>query len=166
MKPERSREWLSLPDSQKKIILSHQQELPIKVGAIAKELGIVVKKSTLPAGISGEIKETDNICIIRINRHDVKERQRFTVAHEIAHFLLHKDKLQEGITDSILYRSGLTNALEAQANRLAADIVMPLPLIQKSMLQYRGLKIEQKIEKLAEEADMSTTAMQIRLEKR
>ena len=128
-----SREWKSLTQEQKATIEAHQNDFPIKVGAIAKGFGIDVKKSTLAAGISGEIKETDEAVIIRINRHDAKERQRFTLAHEIAHFLLHRDRIGDGITDDILYRSGLSDAQEAQANRLAADIVMPWALIQESL---------------------------------
>jgi Zn-dependent peptidase ImmA (M78 family) len=160
-----SQEWKSLPKEQVDIIIAHQKELPIKVGAIAQAFKIDVKKSTLAAGISGEIKEIDNVVTIRINRHDVKERQRFTLAHEIAHFLLHRDKIGDGITDDILYRSGLSDTQEAQANRLAADIVMPWPLIQKSLESYGDLKLEQKIEKLAAEAEISTTAIKIRLGK-
>ena len=139
-----SREWLSLPKDKQDIILQHQQEFPIKVGAIAKAFGITVKKSTLDAGISGEIKKTDGEVVIRVNRHDVKERQRFTLAHEIAHFLLHEEKIGDGIVDDILYRSSLSDELEAQANRLAADIVMPWSLIQSALEQEPDLKIEQK----------------------
>ena len=160
-----SREWQTLMDEQKFTIESHQNEFPIKVGAIAKAFNINVKKSTLAAGISGEIKEENFVVTIRINRHDVKERQRFTLAHEIAHFLLHRDRIGDGITDDILYRSNLSDAQEAQANRLAADIVMPWTLIQRSLEGYVNLKPEQKIERLAQEAEISTTAIKIRLGK-
>lgn len=157
-----SSEWKNLPVDQINVMTNHQQELPIKVGAIAKELGIIVKKATLSAGISGEIKETDGEVIVRINRHDVKERQRFTIAHEIAHFLLHRDKIGDGITDDVLYRSDLSDEMEAQANRLAADIVMPWHLIQARLRVMQGKKAEEKIEIVAGEAEVSVTAMKIR----
>lgn len=160
-----SKEWNQLTDEQKNVILGHQQEFPIKVGEIAKNFGIIIKSATLAAGISGQIKETGGICTIRINRHDAKARQRFTLAHEIAHFLLHSDKLSDGITDDVLYRSSLSNELEQEANRLAADIIMPTKLIKESWANYSGLKVEEKIEKLAKEADVSTTAIKIRLGK-
>lgn len=160
-----SSEWKSLSQDKISIIEAHQNEFPVKVGAIASALGITVKKATLDAGISGEIKEVDGACTIRINRHDVKERQRFTLAHEIAHFLLHRDKIGDGITDDILYRSSLSDVLEAQANRLAADIVMPWHLIKASLEKSSDLGSEQKIERLAEEAEISTTAIKIRLGK-
>ena len=161
-----SKEWCSLSEEAQDKIVKHQSEFPVKVGAIAKEFGITVKKSTLNAGFSGEIKKQGgNEVIIRVNRHDVKERQRFTLAHEIAHFLLHEDRIGDGIIDDILYRSNLSDVMEAQANRLAADIVMPLVLIKKSLEEMNGLKIEQKIEKLAKQAELSTTAIKIRLER-
>jgi Zn-dependent peptidase ImmA (M78 family) len=160
-----SNEWRSLPSEQIEIIVAHLQELPVKVGALAKDLGIIVKKATLSAGISGEIKETNDEVIVRINRHDVKARQRFTIAHEIAHFLLHRDKIGDGITDDILYRSSLSDELEAQANRLAADIIMPWPLIEESLKELKGKKVEEKIEIIAGQADVSVTAMKIRFGK-
>lgn len=158
-----SREWRQLSAEQKTTIQSFQNDFPIKVGAIANAFGIEVKKSTLAAGISGEIKEVDGSVVIRVNRHDVKERQRFTLAHEIAHFLLHRDRIGDGITDDILYRSGLSDAQEAEANRLAADIVMPWSLIQRTLEKYSDLKLEERIEKVAQEAEISTTAIKIRL---
>lgn len=114
---------------------------------------------------SPRLKEINGVVTIRINRHDVKERQRFTLAHEIAHFLLHRDKIGDGITDDVLYRSGLSDAQEAQANRLAADIVMPWGLIQNRLESYADLKPEQKIERLAADTEISTTAIKIRLGK-
>lgn len=160
-----SNEWKSLTEKHESIILRHQLAFPIAVGAIAKDLGINVKKSTLPAGISGEIKVESDEVVIRVNRHDVKERQRFTLAHEIAHFLLHRDRIGDGITDDILYRSRLSDFLEVQANRLAADIIMPCHLVQAELEAYQDLREEEKFEKLATLAEVSITAIKIRLGK-
>lgn len=160
-----SREWNNVSEAEKSIILKYQNEFPVKVGAIAKELGVDVKVSTLTAGISGEIRLVDNIIVIKVNRHDVKERQRFTIAHEIAHFLLHKDKISDGIIDDILYRSRLSDELEQQANRLAADIIMPWTLIKKSLEKIKADKAEERIEIVSNLAEVSLTAMKIRFGK-
>ncbi len=135
------------------------------VGAIAKDFGITVMKSTMPGSISGEIRETEGRVTIKVNRHDVKERQRFTIAHEIAHFLLHRDRLANGITDDVLYRSGLTDDLERQANRLAADIIMPYNLIQIALSSLNSLKTEDKLKTISELAQVSLAAVRIRLGK-
>lgn len=163
----RSFEWMRLDDWQRQLIENHQAEFPIKIGAIATELGIVVKRSTLQAGISGEIRKSNGVTEIKINRHDVIERQRFTLAHEIAHFLLHSDRIDgDGIVDDVLYRSRLSDELEAQANRLAADIIMPMSLIQLKLQEKGGGKLtEQQIEEIAQDAQVSKTALKIRLGK-
>ncbi|WP_311755540.1 ImmA/IrrE family metallo-endopeptidase [Proteus terrae] len=160
-----SNEWKTLPNDIISLIKEHQSSFPIAIGAIAKSLSLVVKKSTLPAGISGEIKKENDSFIIRVNRHDVKERQRFTLAHEIAHYLLHKEYIGDGITDDILYRSKLSDHMEIQANKLAADILIPWHLIQNELLKYNELRKEEKYERIADIAEVSTTAIKIRLEK-
>lgn len=161
----RSIEWFLLTEEQKKTIQSHQESFPVPIGSIAKELGLTVKRATLSAGISGEIKCIEKTFTIRVNRHDVKERQRFTIAHEIAHFLLHREKIGDGIVDDILYRSKLSDLLEVQANKLAADIIMPWHLIQECLKRNSDLKSEAKYERIAQEAEVSTTAIKIRLGK-
>lgn len=120
--------WEQVSDEEKTQILPHLLELPVNVGAVARALGLRVLASTLDLGISGEIRpdpDSEAGYTIRVNRHEVKHRQRFTVAHEIAHYLLHRGLIQNGITDNVMYRSKLPSKYEAQANRLAADMIMP-----------------------------------------
>jgi Zn-dependent peptidase ImmA (M78 family) len=157
-----SAEWKLLNEAQKNAILKYQEKLPVPVGLIAKELGIKVLKSTMPGSISGEIREVDGIVTIKVNRHDTKERQRFTIAHEIAHFLLHRERLVGGITDDVLYRSRLSDDLEREANRLGADIIMPASLIDATLAEFRREKLEDKLKLLAERAEVSLVAVKIR----
>lgn len=102
-------------------------DVPVRVGDISKALGIQVLSKTLPVDISGMIRRHDDgIFQIIINNSDYSVRQRFTVCHEIAHFLLHRHFIDaEGITDTILYRSRLSSKLEVEANRLGAAILLP-----------------------------------------
>lgn len=160
-----SKEWLRVPEDQRNIILKHHHTYPVKVGAIAKDLGLVVKSSTLKPGISGQIKEENGIVTIKINRHDSKERQRFTLAHEIAHFLLHKEEIKNGIEDTMLFRSALSNELEVEANKLAADIVMPFSLIKKISFPP-DTKFEVRVERVANLLELSIPAIDIRLGKK
>lgn len=163
-----SSEWKRLPEKVRAVVVKHQQNAPVLLGELAKELGLVVKSATLRAGISGEIKHSEEApagFIVRVNRHEAKARQRFTLAHEIAHFLLHASILDGGIEDDILYRSSLSSTIEAEANRLAADLLMPWNLIEPRLKKYSGLSREECIAKIAEELEVSTTAMEIRLDK-
>ncbi|MGI2125084.1 ImmA/IrrE family metallo-endopeptidase [Shewanella oncorhynchi] len=160
-----SREWSRLAEHDQSNIINFHKDIPVKLGSIAKSFGIEVKSSTLNAGISGEIKHENGSYIIRVNRHDVKARQRFTLAHEIAHFLLHKELIGDGIVDDILYRSSLSDKMEAEANRLAADILMPMSYIHKKMAELSSLREEERIEKIANLLEVSITALKFRLGK-
>jgi len=160
-----SNEWHGLNPVTKRLIENYQTDFPIMLGRLASDLGLIVKRATLPANISGEIKEIGNDIIIRINRHDAKTRQRYTLAHEIAHFLLHRHLLKTGISDDVLYRSAQSNEVEAEANRLAADILMPMSKVEFLMKRHASLKGEILYQTLADELDVSTTALKIRLNK-
>lgn len=61
-----SPEWNSLSDHQRTVISSHQTNLPVAVGAIAKDLGLTILKSTMPGSISGEIRETGGLLRSRL----------------------------------------------------------------------------------------------------
>lgn len=145
------------------IIKKHQQHLPVNVIAIATDLKIKVYQAKSTENLSGKIiKDSklggDSGYAIFVNDQDPPARQRFTIAHEISHFLLHKEEIGDGIVDDALYRSGLSNKQEAQANRLAADILMPWHLI--NMLLNKNTK---SIKCLAEQFRVSESAMAIRL---
>jgi len=118
-------------------------------------------------GVSGQITREEGHYLIRVNRHEARERQRFTIAHELAHFLLHKsviDSSPDGIKDNVLYRSGEPERIEYEANRLAADIVMPMALVQKVLQEeFDGVVTEATIESLAARFQVSKAAMEIRL---
>lgn len=160
-----SNEWMSLSFQNQEIIKKYQNDMPIKLGLLSKELGLIVKRATLPANISGEIKEQDGEVIIRVNRHDAQTRQRYTLAHEIAHFFLHRHLLSTGITDDVLYRSSQSDEIEAQANRLAADILMPIDIVKDLMHQHEKLKGENFYQAIADDLNVSVTALKIRLSK-
>ena len=86
-------------------------------------------------------------------------RKRFTVAHEIAHYILHRDLVGSELVDDSLFRSGLTTREEAQANGLAADILMPRHLLEK----IAPPPFDKSPEFLAERFQVSEQAMRIRL---
>ena len=145
----------------------HLQEYPVKVGAIAKDFGIVVKVSSLGTGISGKIEKENDVYVIRVNRNETRERQRFTIAHEIAHFFLHRDLIDgspDGITDNVLYRSGNSEQVEFEANRLAAEILMPSDLVREKLDDINKRDIDEfLLAELAKQFEVSKAAMEIRL---
>jgi Zn-dependent peptidase ImmA (M78 family) len=145
------------------ILEEFTNHVPVKVGALANALGLKVVVAALPLKISGLIKpDPDGGFVIKVNRFEPKERQRFTIAHEIAHFLLHRDKIHAGVVDSVLYRSKLSSRVEAEANRLAADIIMPYAKVRELSSVYRAQGDHQIIATLAETFQVSRQAMEIR----
>jgi len=145
------------------IIKKHQSVFPVDVLKIAHEFKIKVYTSEGSRTLSGKIVKDANLggesgYAIFVNSEDHLFRQRFTIAHELAHFLLHTDAIGDGIVEDALYRSGLSNKQESEANKLAADILMPWHLIFDQM--SKGQKT---IKDLADVFQVSESAMAIRL---
>lgn len=162
----RSREWEQLPEDRQSLIERLQVAPKVPLGEIAKKLGLIVRLSTLPANVSGEIRpdttgQAPAGFVIRINRHESKARQRFTLAHEISHFLLHEQLIGNGIADNVLYRSSLSNKQEAEANRLAADLIMPWSIL-KSQARNRNELDDAKLEEISNRIGVSKVALKIR----
>lgn len=162
-----SRELKSIGEAEKEVLERYLSSYPVKLGKLAKELGVAIKVSSMPTGVSGQIKREGNDYVVRVNRHEARERQRFTIAHELSHYLLHRsviDSSPDGIRDNVLYRSGEPEHIEFEANRLAADIVMPMKLVRKVVEnEYRGVVTDATIESLAARFQVSKAAMEIRL---
>lgn len=139
MPPVRARREISLPPQVVGLLARYQKSAPVDVNALAKALDVAVYvDGTMPPNESGKIlkdKEhggTSGYSII-VNGNEPRVRQRFTVAHEIAHYLLHRDLIGDGLIDDPLYRSGLSTLEEVHANRLAAEILMPYALIEEAL---------------------------------
>lgn len=149
-----------VPPTAREIILRHQQEAPVKVGAIASDLGVKVLISDLPLAVSGTLsrdKDNRERWVIRVNRHEHKNRQRYTIAHELSHYVLHRDAIGNEVVDDTFYRSGLSEKREYEANALAAEILMPWSLIRLLMTGETTAK------DLARLLEVSEAAMHIRL---
>lgn len=145
------------------VINEYQKTTPIDVLAIANRLKINVYEAIENENLSGKIVKDekyggDSGYAIFVNSKHSKTRQRFTIAHEIAHYLLHRDAIGNGVVDDALYRSGLSNSQEREANKLAAEILMPWHLINE-ILDEKFKNIQE----LAAYFNVSESAMSIRL---
>ena len=146
------------------VIRNHQDRPPVPTVPVANELGLEVFKTRPGAwstNISGLLRKSPDDPAsfhIYVNGDHHLNRRRFTIAHEIAHFVLHRDLIGDGIAEDALYRSGLSNKVEAEANRFAAGILMPWHLLDP--------EIEKGITDIGELAGIfrvSRSAMSIRL---
>ena len=135
----------------------------VDVVGLAEALGIAVCEDDLEKGVAGVLKRDyerggKSDYMILVNASHGSARKRFTVAHEIAHFLLHRHDIGGGVTDNVFYKSTrFTSPEEARANREAASILMPFELIQKFVRESKDLDF------LARKLGVSKTAFKIRL---
>ena len=144
-----------------------KQSHPVDVDRLVRELGLALNYKPMPSGMSGElVRGEDGSYTINVNKTDPRNRQRFTIAHELGHFVYHRDRLGDGVNDNRAYRTdrsaehynpNIGPAQETEANRFAASLLMPWELINQ--LQDQGLKIPEMAEKLG----VSVQAMSIRL---
>lgn len=146
------------------VIQQHQTNAPVQTVALADQLGLKVwHVPNWPDDLSGKIVRSDDQggqsgYAIYVNGNHPVNRRRFTTAHEIAHFILHSEFIGDGIVDDGLYRSRLSNAMESQANKLAADILMPRFLLNQHIAN--GVT---SVAELAQIFQVSESAMSIRV---
>jgi len=122
--------------------------------------------STMPPSISGLIEPDESATSgfrIRINRHEIAERQRFTLAHEIGHFILHRSLIGGGVVDDTMYRSALSSRREVEANKFAAELCMPRNLIEEERAKRKHLDGDSLVDEMAKLFKVSRQAMRIRL---
>lgn len=115
---------------------------PRNIVAICSKLGITVQETNqFDNNISGLIYKENDKYFILVNAKHAPTRKAFTIAHELAHYILHRTKLDNESeivsflkskdTDypALARSSSLNdcdyNKMETQANQLAADILMP-----------------------------------------
>lgn len=137
---------------------------PIDVGACANAVGLPIYSIDLPRGVSGMLVRGDHLAgpsgfACYVDSSEPSVRQRFTAAHELGHFALHRHQLGDSHQDNYLLRAeGLTGGQEAQANNFAADLLMPRDLITEMM--EAGVA---SVKDLAAAFKVSQVAMSIRL---
>lgn len=129
-------------------------EAPVDVENIANSIHLKVEYFPFPDEVSGLLKK--DMAVIGINNSQHPRRQRFTLAHEIGHYVLeHKimnigDLVDDANTDT-------SSPIEREANYFASCLLMPRELVKKH------IKGKYEIKELAKKFDVSEQAMTIRI---
>lgn len=141
---------------------------PVPVELIAKKLGVAVQVVPLDDHLSGMAFIKSNVSMIILNASHHPNRQRFTLAHELAHHVLHKDYLTENIhvDTAVLRRNDRSSTgvhqKEVEANAFAAELLMP----RAQLRQLGNIDVNDDIQlaELAKKFRVSVSAMAVRLE--
>jgi Zn-dependent peptidase ImmA (M78 family) len=143
---------------------------PVPVERIAKSLRVRLDYAPLDGELSGLAYIRDGIAIIGINTLHAPNRQRFTLAHELAHVRLHRPVLEQAVhvDRGSLRRDALAaagvDATEIEANTFAAELLMPESLL-KAALEGQSVDLEddEAVAALAKRFRVSEAAMRFRL---
>ena len=139
---------------------------PVSVEILAAKLGIEIVER--PLGRTSALllrKEGRSICIV--HQQHSSRRKRFSIAHEIGHFLLHPPR--EAYDLFVVARdersSEGTYIEEIEANSFAAELLMPEEYLRnKARLHlYLAADYEEEIKELAGLFEVSYEAMTHRL---
>ncbi len=148
------------------------EAVPVPVEKIATALGAQVRYRPFDQELSGMIYIKRRSPIIGVNALHHSNRQRFTIAHEVAHLILHRhliaDRVHIDKRFPVLMRDSNsatgTQRMEMEANRFAAELLMPSFLLLP-MLKKNGFDIddEEPLEKLSRKFRVSKQALDYRI---
>jgi len=146
---------------------------PVPITWIAKRLGFKLVYEPFDGDVSGMLyreQEGGNPVIV-INTSNANVRQRFTIAHEIGHHVLHDDTLFIDKPVAVRFRDSRSSLAisqeEIQANKFAASLLMPEAWVieeaNRELARDSDIAGEELVERLARTFDVSRQAIEFRL---
>ncbi|MFC1404987.1 MULTISPECIES: ImmA/IrrE family metallo-endopeptidase [Streptacidiphilus] len=136
---------------------------------LAKGVGAMVVYQTMQNDVSGMlVRRGDEQKVIGVNGDHPRVRQRFTIAHELGHLMLHRGRplildtqVRVNRRDSV--SSTATDREEIEANRFAAALLAPEQMVRREIRDLQVTTSDELVEKLAKRFVMSHAAMGHRL---
>jgi len=136
----------------------------IDLEAIAFDCGLSIRRRLLE-GSDARLVAFDNRGVITVNTRQNPKRQRFSIGHEISHWLYDRPTCEDAMVacskDEVSPRNQAARGKESEANRFSADLLLP-PYLVLPRIQARETNIILAIE-LADEFDASLPAAAIRV---
>lgn len=144
------------------------KEFPIPIVKIMKELNFLVGTQELEDNLSGYIvisedivKKFGNDKLICVNSKDSFGHQRFTIAHELAHFLFDYAPVQSDEYYNTYRTDDVDDEKEQRANKFAANLLMPE---EEFRAKYEELRYDDdKLAKLIKYFEVSKKAVLLRI---
>ena len=136
----------------------------IDIEAIAYNFGAHVRRAPL-GGCEGRVLGIGNHAIITVNSASSVARQRFSIAHELGHWLKDRDLVLSRCHENALARSWGNNQKgslrELRANKFASELLLPTIFFTRSIKGSAHTLTD--CSRLADEFGASLTAAAIRL---
>ena len=127
---------------------------PIPIEKIANLFSLaIIYYPKFPNSVSGTIIKDDDFHAIGVNENHSKVRQRFTIAHELGHYIMGHDE-NTYLDDSF----DKSTDKEREANKFAGELLMPFEILKTDIE-----KNVYNIPSLAKRYEVSEQAMSIRL---
>ena len=145
---------------------------PIPVEVVARSLGATVRYAPFKGELAGMLirDDAERGIVIGVNSLHHPNRQRFTIAHECGHLRLHEgqrayvDRSPLRINRRDEVSSQATDAEEIEANRFAAELLMPYRMIMDDLLgSDLDIEDEMGLRELADRYGVSLQAMTLRI---
>ena len=134
---------------------------PLDIKAVAEKIfHIEIKEDNFDKGVSGFLERIGGKWCIFINQYESELRKRFTIAHELGHFIKHREKYMlsgSSTPDLIFFRDKTIDPIEKEANDFAADLLMPKDIFIEKIKSGCNT-----LEKLSEAFQLSTSAVKYR----
>lgn len=171
MTPQRRK---SIQNQVRKLLEQHEiRSAPVPIERILKALDTQVRFSPLDEELSGMVYVKDGTPIVGVNALHHPNRQRFTMAHECGHLVLHRAAITKEIHvdkgfPTMLMRDSNSatgvDEMEVEANLFAAELLMPASLLVRT-LNEKPLDIDDQasVTALAKQYRVSASAMRFRL---
>lgn len=138
------------------------QKPPVSPFEIADQLNIPVFQWDFPSELSGIFVLDNKKACIGVNQHHPYVRQRFTVAHELGHFVFHdaKDLFVDFLDMDVVVTTmdDEDRSLEMKANWFAADLLMPRQWMYDDFERYG----EKNLHMVAQKYEVSEQALWVR----
>lgn len=144
----------------------------VDVSKIAKAQGAEIRYELFGDDVSGVLVRQQNKNVIGVQKTQSAVRQRFTIAHELGHLLLHEgEELHVDKSFAVNWRRSRNdesdaepNIMEIEANAFAATLLMPIEMIEAAHgSRIFDLEDEGEVQRLAELFEVSRQAMSFRL---
>nr|WP_290981190.1 ImmA/IrrE family metallo-endopeptidase [Halomonas sp.] len=131
---------------------------PVNVSQVANELGISLRFEPMSNDDSGSLKKDrkTGVWVMTVNSLHHPHRQRFTIAHEIAHRVRHAAN-SDTFEDKTFFRNGDSNWMETEANQFAAALLMPEAIFSEYIENVSDV-----VEDVAAHFHVSSMAVRIR----